>query len=353
MGLENPRGLSWRIVTTGTGWMSSMNVIEMHGRGAPEVMRLAQRPRPAPAAGEVLIRTRAIGVNRVDLLQRAGQYTPPYGITDVPGVEVSGDIAALGDGVTGHAVGDAVCGLVVGGGYAEYCAVPHGQVLPLPKGYDYVQGAALPEVHFTVWTALMQHGRYRGGESLLVHGGSSGIGTTAIMLARALGDGAIYATAGNDEKCNACEALGANHCIDYNTNDFVEAIRGLGGGTGVDVILDMVVGPYVPKNQALLAPDGRLVLIGLMSGQREAQIDATAVMLNRQVITGVSLRGQSNEQKAAIREEMEKVVWPLLNGGKLRPVIDSVFPMAEAAGAHERLETSQHIGQIVLTVGVS
>jgi len=333
--------------------MTNMTVIEMDGRGGPEVMRLAQRPIPKPASGEVLIRTRAIGVNRVDILQRTGQYTPPYGSKDVPGVEVSGDVAALGDHVTGLAVGQAVCGLVVGGAYAEYCAVPQTQVLRLPKDYTYVQGAALPEVHFTVWTALVQHGRYKSGDSLLVHGGSSGIGTTAIMLARALGDGDIYATAGNDDKCRACQELGATCCINYKSDDFVEGIRRLRGDAGIDVIMDMVVGPYVPKNQSLLAPDGRLVFIGLMSGQREAQINASAVMLNRQIITGVSLRGQSTEQKAAIRKDMEKVVWPLLDQGLMRPVIDSVFPMADAAAAHERLETSQHIGQIVLTANLS
>ncbi|MDA0368848.1 MAG: NAD(P)H-quinone oxidoreductase [Proteobacteria bacterium] len=330
--------------------MTEMNVIEMDGRGAAKVMRLATRPIPAPGPGEVLIRTRAIGVNRVDILQRSGQYTPPYGIIDVPGVELSGDVAALGDGVTGMAVGDAVCGLIVGGAYAEYCAVPQTQVLRLPKDYDYIHGAALPEVHFTVWTALMQHGRYKGGESLLVHGGSSGIGTTAIMLARALGAGDIYATAGNAQKCKACEDLGAAKCVNYKTADFVEAIGDLRGDAGVDVILDMVVGPYVPKNQSLLAPDGRLVFIGLMSEQREVQINASSVMMKRQIITGVSLRGQSLAQKAAIRDEMEKVVWPLLDHGKMRPVIDSVYPMAEAVAAHKRLETSQHIGQIVLTV---
>lgn len=330
--------------------MTEMNVIEMDGRGAAEVMRLARRPVPEPGPREVLIRTRAIGVNRVDILQRIGQYTPPYGITDVPGVELSGDVASLGEGVTGLAIGDAVCGLIVGGAYAEYCAVPQTQVLRLPQGYDYVHGAALPEVHFTVWTALMQHGRYKSGESLLVHGGSSGIGTTAIMLARALGDGDIYATAGNDEKCQACEDLGATRCVNYKTEDFGKAIRDLRGDAGLDVILDMVVGPYVPKNQLLLAPKGRLVFIGLMSNQREVQINVSAVMLKRQVITGVSLRGQSIAQKAAIRDEMEKVVWPLLDQGKMRPVIDSVYPMAEAVVAHKRLESSQHIGQIVLTV---
>jgi NADPH:quinone reductase len=330
--------------------MTDMNVIEMDGRGAADVMRLARRPVPKPAPGEVLIRAHAIGVNRVDILQRTGQYTPPYGIIDVPGVELSGVVAALGEGVTGFAIDDAVCGLVVGGAYAEYCAVPQTQVLHLPKDYDHIHGAALPEVHFTVWTALMQHGRYKPGESLLVHGGSSGIGTTAIMLARALGDGEIYATAGNEEKCRACEALGAARCINYNAEDFVAAIRDHRKDAGLDVILDMVVGPYVPKNQSLLAPDGRLVFIGLMSDQRESQISTTAVMLNRQVITGVSLRGQSLAQKAAIRDEMVQVVWPLLGQGKMRPVIDSIFPMTEAVAAHQRLETSQHIGQIVLTV---
>jgi NADPH2:quinone reductase len=330
-------------------YMTKMSVIEMDGRGGAEVLRLTKRTVPKPAAGEILIRTRAIGVNRVDILQRAGQYTPPYGIADVPGVELSGEIAALGDGVVGHAAGDAVCALVIGGAYAEYCTVPQAQVLRLPAGYDFVQGAALPEVHFTVWTALMQHGRYKGGESLLVHGGSSGIGTTAIMLARTLGDGDIYATAGNDEKCAACEDLGASRCINYRSEDFVETIRGIRKDAGIDVILDMVVGAYVPKNQSLLAAQGRLVLIGLMSGQREARINVSPIMMERQVITGVSLRGQSLQEKAAIRLEMEKTVWPLLDQGKMQPVIDSVLPMTEAAEAHKRLETSQHIGQIVLT----
>ncbi len=330
--------------------MPEMAVVEMDGRGAAEVMRLAKRPVPVPGPGEVVVRARAVGVNRVDILQRSGMYTPPYGITDVPGVELAGDVAALGEGVGGIAVGDRVCALTIGGGYAEYCAVPQEQVLRLPQGYDYVSGAALPEVHFTVWTALMQHGRYKGGESLLVHGGSSGIGTTAIMLARALGDGAIYATAGNDEKCRACEDLGADLCINYNARDFVEAIREARGGEGIDVILDMVIGPYVPKNQSLLATEGRLVFIGLMSNQREVQINGSAVMMNRQVITGVSLRGQSVAQKAAIRNEMEETVWPLLDQGKMRPVIDSVYPLSEAVTAHHRLESSQHIGKLVLTV---
>ena len=330
--------------------MPEMTVVEMDGRGAAEVMRLAKRPVPVPGPGEVVVRARAVGVNRVDILQRSGMYTPPYGITDVPGVELAGDVAALGEGGGGIAVGDRVCALTIGGGYAEYCAVPQEQVLRLPQGYDYVSGAALPEVHFTVWTALMQHGRYKGGESLLVHGGSSGIGTTAIMLARALGDGAIYATAGNDEKCRACEDLGADLCINYNARDFVEAIREVRGGEGIDVILDMVIGPYVPKNQSLLATEGRLVFIGLMSNQREVQINGSAVMMNRQVITGVSLRGQSVVQKAAIRNEMEETVWPLLDQGKMRPVIDSVYPLSEAVAAHHRLESSQHIGKLVLTV---
>ncbi len=330
--------------------MAEMTVVEMDGRGAADVLRLAARPVPEPGPGEVLVRARAIGVNRVDILQRTGQYTPPYGITDVPGVEFSGEVVALGADVAAFSVGDAVCALTVGGAYAEYSVVPQEQVLRLPNGYDFIRGAALPEVHFTVWTALMQHGRYKGGESLLVHGGSSGIGTTAIMLARALGDGEIYATAGNDEKCRACENLGAKRCINYREEDCVTVLREMRDDTGLDVILDMVVGPYVPKNQSLLAPEGRLVFIGLMSDQREAEISATAVMLNRQVITGVSLRGQTIAQKAAIRDEMEAAVWPLLDEGKMPPVIDSVYPMSEAVAAHLRLETSQHIGQIVLTV---
>lgn len=330
--------------------MAEMTVVEMDGRGAADVMRLAKRPIPEPAAGEVVVRARAVGVNRVDILQRTGQYTPPYGITDVPGVELAGEVSAVGDGVTKFAVGDAVCALTIGGGYAEYCAVPQEQALRLPEGYDFVRGAALPEVHFTVWTALMQHGRYRGGESLLIHGGSSGIGTTAIMLARALGNGAIYATAGNEAKCRACEDIGADLCINYREQDFVDVLRELRGEQGIDVILDMVIGPYVPKNQSLLAAEGRLVFIGLMSNQREAEINATAVMLNRQVITGVSLRGQSIAQKEAIRREMEETVWPLLDAGMMKPVIDSVYPMADVVAAHERLETSQHIGQLILTV---
>ena len=331
---------------------AEMTVIEMNGFGPAEVMREAKRPMPTLAQGEVLIRVAAAGINRVDVLQRSGAYRPPYGVWDVPGVELAGEIVAIGPGAdTGRfKVGDQVCALVIGGAYAEYCAVPEPQVLRLPKGYDLTRAAALPETLFTVWTAMMQHGRYKGGESLLVHGGSSGIGITAIQLARALGNGTIYATAGNAAKCKAVEALGVKRCINYRTEDFEKVVNEVAGERAMDVILDMVIGPYVPKNQALLADDGRLVFIGLMSGQREVTINGSWVMMRRHTVTGVSLRGQSIARKTKIREELEAIAWPILDRGEMAPVIDTVYPLRDAVKAHKFLETSEHIGKLVLTL---
>ena len=329
---------------------AEMTVIEMNGFGPAEVMREAKRPVPKPVAGEVLIKVAAAGINRVDVLQRSGQYRPPYGVWDVPGVELAGEIVAMGPGTGRFKVGDPVCALVIGGAYAEYCTVPEAQVLRLPKGYDMVRAAALPETLFTVWAGVMWQGRYKGGESLLVHGGSSGIGTTTIALARALGNGTIYATAGSDAKCRAVEKLGVKRCINYRTEDFVAVVNALAGERAIDVILDMVIGPYVPRNQSLLADDGRLVFIGLMSGQREVTINGSWVMMRRHTVTGVSLRGQSVERKDALRRDMEAVVWPLLDRGEMPPVIDTVYPLRDAVKAHKFLETSEHIGKLVLTL---
>lgn len=329
---------------------AEMTVIEMNGFGPAEVMREAKRPVPKPVAGEVLIKVAAAGINRVDVLQRSGAYRPPYGVWDVPGVELAGEIVAMGPGTGRFKVGDQVCALVIGGAYAEYCTVPEAQVLRLPKGYDMVRAACLPETLFTVWAGVMWQGRYKGGESLLVHGGSSGIGTTTIQLARALGNGIIYATAGNDAKCRAVEKLGVKRCINYKTEDFVAVVNELAGERAIDVILDMVIGPYVPRNQSLLADDGRLVFIGLMSGQREVTINGSWVMMRRHTISGVSLRGQSIERKDALRRDMEPVVWPLLDKGEMPPIIDTVYPLRDAVKAHKFLETSEHIGKLVLTL---
>jgi putative PIG3 family NAD(P)H quinone oxidoreductase len=327
-----------------------MRVAAFAAPGGPEALQLGERPRPVPAAGEVLIRVAAAGVNRVDVLQRLGRYSPPHGPKDIPGVEVSGTVDACGPGAARFKAGDRVCALVIGGGYAEYVAVPEGQVLPIPGTLDFIQAAAVPETFFTVWAAQYDHGQLKPGESLLVHGGSSGIGTTAIMLAKALGAGPIFATAGSPEKCRACEALGATRAIDYRREDFVAVVRDATGGRGVDVILDMVAGSYVPRNLELLADDGRLVFISAMERDFTATFDVLQMMFRRLVITGISLRGQSIPRKTAIAERVERHAWPLLADGRIAPVIDTVYPLAEAAAAHARLESSGHIGKLVLEV---
>jgi NADPH2:quinone reductase len=330
--------------------MTTMDAIEIIGWGGPDQLRLTQRDVPQPGAGEVMVRVRATGVNRVDAFQRAGLYRPPAGTTDIPGVEFAGDVVQLGAGVTRFKPGDAICGIVVGGSYAGYCVAPQSQALPVPAGYSYVEAAAIAETFATVWTAIYDHGRLKPSESLLVHGGSSGIGTTAIMLARALGAGAIFTTAGSAVKCAACVDLGATRAINYRTEDFVSAVRQETGERGVDVILDMVAGDYIPKNISLLADDGRLVFVGRMSQQLEFSTNIHRIMYARLVITGVSLRGQTTQQKAAIFDQLAVHVWPLLAARAIAPVIYARFPLCEAAKAHHLLESSTHIGKIVLEV---
>ncbi len=330
--------------------MTSMRAIVITAPGDADVLRLVERPRPIPNPGEVLIRVAAAGVNRVDVLQRAGRYSPPTGPKDIPGVEVAGTVAGLGAGAGRFKEGDAVCALVIGGGYAEYVAVPEGQVLPRPAGLDMIQAAALPETFCTDWAALYDHGRLAPGESVLIHGGSSGIGTTAIMLARALGAGQIFATAGSAEKCRACEQLGATRAIDYRAEDFVAVVKAATQGRGVDVIIDMVAGDYVARNLSLLADDGRLVFISAMKGTFEGSFNVLDVMFRRLTITGLSLRGQSVARKTELVAAVEAGAWPLLAAGKIKPVIDRTYPLAAAAEAHRRLESSQHIGKLILNV---
>jgi putative PIG3 family NAD(P)H quinone oxidoreductase len=322
------------------------------------VLRVVERARPEPAGGEVLIEVAAAGVNRPDLMQREGRYPPPAGTTDVPGLEVSGRVEALGppdeNGAPGSAsgrrwaVGDEVVALVAGGGYAEFCVAPGVQCLPAPDGVGLLDAAAIPETFFTVWTNLIERGRLAAGERLLVHGGTSGIGTTAIQVAAARGV-QVLATAGTPEKCRAAERLGASRCVDYRRVDFVDAVKEMTGGRGVDVVLDIVGGPYTPRNLECLARDGRLVQIGLIGGD-VATVPLRRVLLNRLTITGSTLRIRSPREKGAIAAAVEREIWPLLASGAVRPVIDAVFPLDDAAGAHRRLESGAVIGKVVLAV---
>jgi putative PIG3 family NAD(P)H quinone oxidoreductase len=321
--------------------------IEISSPGGPDVLRAVERPTPEPGAGEVLVRVEAAGVNRPDIMQRMGRYPPPPGASDLPGLEIAGTVASTGPGTVRWQTGDRVCALVAGGGYAEYCVAPEPQCLPIPTGVDSTSAAAVPETFFTVWTNLFQRGAFRPGERVLVHGGTSGIGTTAIQLARALGAGEIFATAGSDEKCAACERLGAR-AINYRTTDFTEAMRRM-SPAGVDIILDIVGGDYVQRNIECLAMHGRLVQIGLLGGSR-AQISLTPIMQWRLTLTGSTLRPRSVEEKGAIARELERHVWPLLESGAVRPVVDRVLPLREAAEAHRLLEAGQVIGKLVLRV---
>jgi putative PIG3 family NAD(P)H quinone oxidoreductase len=326
-----------------------MTAIEIEKPGPPEVLRPALRPVPAPAAGEVLIEVAAAGVNRPDVVQREGNYAPPPGVTDIPGLEVAGEIVALGSEVRRWRLGDKVTALVAGGGYAEYCVAPAPQCLPVPAGLSLLQAAALPETFFTVWSNVFERGGLKPGESFLVHGGSSGIGTVAIQLASRFG-ARVFATAGNAEKCRVCEQLGAEKAIDYRESDFVAAVKELTGRRGIDVILDMVGGDYIARNVAALAPDGRLVQIAFLKGAKIAEMNFMPVMLKRLTITGSTLRPRSVDEKAAIAQALEAKVWPLLAAGEIGPVLDRTFPLAEAAAAHARMESSQHIGKIMLEV---
>jgi putative PIG3 family NAD(P)H quinone oxidoreductase len=324
-----------------------MTVIEIREPGGPEVLVPATRPLPEPGPGEVLIQVAAAGVNRPDVLQRLGNYPPPPGASDIPGLEVAGTVAALGPGVSELAVDDRVTALVTGGGYAEYCAAPVPQCLPIPKGLSAVEAAGMPETFFTVWTNVFDRGRLAAGETFLVHGGSSGIGTTAIQLAKVFG-ARVFATAGSAEKCRACEDLGAERAIDYREEDFVEAVLAATGGDGVNVILDMVGGDYIQRNIQALAPDGRLCYIAFLGGSK-AEVDFLPMMLKRITISGSTLRARSVAFKGAIARNLKDKVWPLVEAGQVRPVLHASFALAEAAEAHRLMESSAHIGKIALT----
>ena len=324
-----------------------MICIEIRSPGGPEVLQPIERDDPVAGEGEVLIRVEAAGVNRPDVLQRRGRYPVPPGASDIPGLEVAGRIVALGGGVEGWQVGDRVCALVAGGGYATLCVAPAPQCLPVPAGLDFISAGALPETFFTVWTNVFDRGRLRAGETALFHGGSSGIGTTAIQLAVARGARA-FATAGSDDKCRACEALGAARAINYRRDDFVEVIRTLTNGRGVDLILDMVGADYLTRNIASLATGGRLVEIGFMGGASSAALDLGDVMRRRLTITGSTLRPRSVEEKGMIAADLHREVWPLLERGLVKPVIFRTFPLAEAAAAHRLMESSEHVGKLVL-----
>lgn len=324
-----------------------MMAIEITEPGGPDVLRAGRLPVPRPGAGEVLIKVAAAGVNRPDAIQRSGGYPAPPGAPDTPGLEVAGTVVEVGSDAGDWAVGDQLCALLAGGGYAEYAVVPAPQALPIPKGLDLLQAAALPETFFTVWTNVFERGRLKSGESALIHGGSSGIGTTAIQLAREFG-ATVYATAGSADKCAACEKLGATRAINYRNEDFEDVIADLTGGAGVDLVLDMVGGDYIQKNISCLAVEGRMVSIAFLNGP-SAKVNFMPMMLKRLTLTGSTLRPRSVEQKAAIAQALLEKVWPLLEAGRVAPIIDSTFPLAQASDAHKRLESSAHIGKIVLT----
>ena len=325
-----------------------MNRIECERPGGPDVLKLATAPQPEPGAGDVLIKVAAAGVNRPDVLQRMGVYAPPPDASPILGLEVAGTIAAVGTGVTQWRAGDAVCALTPGGGYAEFCRTPAAHCLPIPANLSLSEAAALPETAFTVWGNLFERGRLAAGETVLVHGGTSGIGTMAIQLAKALG-ATVIATARGDDKCAACRGLGADVAIDYAATDFVAAAMAATGGRGVDVVLDIVGGDYTARNLAALGMNGRLVLVGFQRGPA-ATVDLTTIMRKRLVITGSMLRPQSHDEKAALATALRTKVWPLIESGRIRPLINARFPLAEAAAAHRLMESSAHIGKIVLTV---
>jgi putative PIG3 family NAD(P)H quinone oxidoreductase len=325
-----------------------MRVIEISQFGPPDVLKLAERPDPVPAAGEVLIEVEAAGINRPDVIQRYGKYPPPPGASDLPGLEVAGRIIALGEGVTGWSTGNRVCALLAGGGYAERAVVPQEQVLPIPKGLSGIQAAAIPETFFTVWTNVFQRGKLKQGESILIHGGTSGIGTTAIQLARAFG-ARVLTTAGSDDKCEAARKLGAEHAFNYRTVDWGAEAKNATNGRGVDVILDIVGGDYIPRNLDLLAVEGRLLQIAFLKHAR-AEVDFSIMMRKRAWITGSTLRPRTPAEKGAIARDLHRHVWPLLEQGAVAPVIHSTFPLAQAAEAHRLMEAGTHIGKIVLDV---
>ncbi len=325
----------------------TMQRVGMNGAGAPDVMVIEEAPVPQPGPGQILIRVQAAGINRPDILQRKGAYPPPKDASPVLGLEVAGVVAALGEGVEGWREGDRVCALVNGGGYAQFCVAPAPQCLPWPAGYDAVRAAALPETFFTVWANMMMHGRLSAGETVLVHGGSSGIGTTAIQLARELG-ATVLTTVGSAEKAAACVSLGAQHAINYHEEDFVAEVHRLTQDRGVDVVVDIVGGSYLHRNLSCLAMDGREVLVAVQGGTRDPDFDMRLVMVKRLVITGSTMRPRTTAEKGAIAAALRERVWPALDAGRCGPVIHARFPMAQAADAHRMMEDGAHIGKIVL-----
>ncbi|TQN63029.1 zinc-binding dehydrogenase [Agrobacterium tumefaciens] len=326
-----------------------MRFIDLPSHGGPEVMRLSHAPLPKPAKGEVLVRVEAAGVNRPDVAQRQGIYPPPKDASPILGLEIAGEVVALGEGVTEFKVGDKICALANGGGYAQYCTVPAGQALPFPKGYDAVKAAALPETFFTVWANLFQMAGLTEGESVLIHGGTSGIGTTAIQLAKAFG-AEVYATAGSAEKCEACVKLGARRAINYREEDFAAAIKAETDGKGVDVILDMIGAAYFEKNLSALAKDGCLSIIAFLGGAVAEKVNLTPIMVKRLTVTGSTMRPRTADEKRAIRDDLVAEVWPLIESGQLAPVINRVFTLDEVVEAHRLMESSNHIGKIVMRV---
>jgi len=325
-----------------------MKAVEITEFGPPDVLKIVERPDPFPAAGEILIDVAAAGVNRPDVIQRLGKYPPPPGASDIPGLEVAGTVAALGADVRGWSVGDPICALVAGGGYAERAAVPHEQCLPIPNGLTAIQAAGIPETFFTVWTNVFQRGRLKAGETILIHGGTSGIGTTAIQLAKAFG-ARVFATAGSDAKCDATRKLGAEHAFNYKTQDWVAEGKRVTDGRGVNLILDIVGGDYMGRNLDLLSIEGRLLQIAFLRSPK-AELDFSVMMRKRAWITGSTLRPRTPEEKGVIARDLLAQVWPLLEKGTVAPVIHKVFPFADAAAAHRMMEESTHIGKLVLDV---
>ena len=327
---------------------STMKQVEISGPGGPEVLNLVDGPLPDPGTGEVLIKVYAAGVNRPDVFQRQGKYNPPAGASPIPGLEVAGEIVKLGAGVTEFGLGDRVCALVSGGGYAEFCVAPVPQVLPIPTGLTFIEASGIPENYFTVWTNVFDRGQLQKGETILIHGGSSGIGTTAIQLCHQFG-ARIISTAGNDEKCGVCKSPGADHAINYKTQDFEAETKAITGGKGANVILDMVGGNYIQKNINCLALEGRLIQIAFLQSSIN-QLDLMAVMTKRLTITGSTLRPRTVEQKGEIARALSKEIWPLFNDKKIKVLIDTVLPLSRASDAHALMESSTHIGKIVLEV---
>ena len=328
---------------------TTMRHVDLPSFGGPDVMSFTNGPVPQPGAGEILVKVQAAGVNRPDVAQRQGIYPPPKDASPILGLEVAGTVAAVGAGVTDFAVGDQVCGLANGGGYAEFCILPVGQALPFPKGYDAVKAAAVPETFFTVWANLFQMAGLTEGENVLIHGGTSGIGTTAIQLAKAFG-ATVYTTAGSAEKCEACEKLGATRGINYKSEDFAAVIKEVTGGKGVDVVLDMIGAAYFERNLSCLAKDGCLSIIAFLGGNIAEKVDLRPIMVKRLTVTGSTMRPRTAEEKRAIRDELVAQVWPLLESGSVAPVIHSVLPFDQVVEAHRLMESSSHIGKIVLTL---